>query len=455
MKNKTSTLIIPVEIQVREMDAKILLSCIAAEHGFPVIMGSRAFIHFKIASFPRGIYLAKSLRKLSDRMFKIVHLLGHEIVAWDEESLVRWPDEEYYRQRLSPFTMGKTAHLFAWGPDDARVFNAYPGYHGAPIHLTGNPRIDLMRPGLREYYRPQVISLQERFGDFILINTNFGLVNHFYSELGYLKRAVEAKTPGTAHPYDVGKGMHKLSLFKYFQEMVPALCAAVPDNTIVLRPHPSENQEIWKEIAKRFPNLTVVHEGSITPWLMAAKAVVANSCTSLVEAAVLDTPAVAYQPVTSKEFDDDLPNAVSYRIHSAEELCATVRAILAGEVGPLDISERRKVLDQHLSALDGPLASERMIAVLEEAGFNRQQPPAAPFTDYIRGWIENQVRTVKKQRNMRKPGHRNNIAFHNHRFPGISVEEIQNRVSRFGRLLNRFDKVRVEQHSRHIFTFKS
>ena len=71
MINSASTLIIPVETQVRELDAKILLSCVAAERGFPVIMGSRAYIHFKVASLPRGVYLAKSMRKLSIRMFSM------------------------------------------------------------------------------------------------------------------------------------------------------------------------------------------------------------------------------------------------------------------------------------------------------------------------------------------------------------------------------------------------
>ena len=151
MTNSASTLIIPVETQVREMDAKILLSCVAAERGFPVIIGSRAYVHYQVASFPRGVYLAKSLRTLSIRMFKILRQLGHEVVAWDEEGLLRWPDAEYYRQRLSPITMAQTSHLFAWGTDSARVFRDYPGYHGTPIHVTGNPRIDLMRPELREY----------------------------------------------------------------------------------------------------------------------------------------------------------------------------------------------------------------------------------------------------------------------------------------------------------------
>jgi len=455
MKNSASTLIIPVETQVREMDAKILLSCVAAERGFPVIMGSRAYVHYQVDSFPRGVYLAKSLRTLSIRMFKILRQLGHEIVAWDEEGLLRWPDAEYYRQRLSPITMAQTSQLFVWGPDNARVFRAYPGYHDTPIHITGNPRIDLMRPELREYFQSQVAALRKRYGDFVLINTNFGLVNHFYPNLGYLKKAAESKTPGTAHPYDEGKGRHKLSLFNFFQEMVPSLCAAVADRTVVLRPHPSENQEIWKRIAESCPNLRVINEGNIIPWLMAAKAVVANGCTSLVESAVLDTPAVAYQPVTSEEFDDDWANALSRRAFSVNELCPTIRAIVAGELGALDHSVRRKILDQHIAALDGPLAADRMVEVLEAAGYNKKQPPVVSGSDYIRGWLNTKVRTLSKRINMRRPGHRNNAAFHDHRFPAISVEEIMERIERLGRLLNRFESIRVEQHSRHIFTVRS
>jgi surface carbohydrate biosynthesis protein len=399
--------------------------------------------------------LAKSLRRLSIRMFKILRQLGHEIVAWDEEGLVRWPDPEYYRQRLSPVTMQQTSHLLAWGPENARVFREYPGYHDTPIHLTGNPRIDLMRPELREYYRLQVDSLRERYGDFVLINTNFGLVNHFYPQLGYLRKAVEAKSPGSGNAYDAGKGRHKLALFQSFQEMLPSLCALVADRTVVLRPHPSENQAVWHAIAERHPNLRVVNEGSITPWLMAARVVIANGCTSLIESAVLDTPAIAFQPVASVEFDDDLPNSLSRRAYSVDELCATVRAVTAGDLGPLDEAQRRKILDQHVVGVDGPLAVDRMVDVLETAGYDRRQPPVSPRGEFIRGWLHNNARSLVKRINMRRPGHRNNLAFHDHRFPAISVEVIMERIARLGRLLHRFESIRVEKHSKHIFTVRA
>ena len=455
MSKSASTLIIPVETQVREMDAKLLLSCVAAERGFPVVIGSRAFLHYKVSSMPPGVYLAKSMRKLSIRMFEILRQLGHEIVAWDEEGLMRWPDAEYYRQRLSPITFGQISQLIAWGPDNARVFRAYPGYRGTPIHVTGNPRIDLLRRELRSYYQPQVDDIRNRFGEFVMINTNFGLVNHFYPKLGALKRAVEAEAAGSVNSYDAAKGRHKLALFKAFLAMLPPLCETLADRTVVLRPHPSENHEPYMAVADRHPNLKIAADGGISPWLMATQALIANGCTTMIEAAVLGTPTIAYQPVVSAELDDDLPNSLSQRASSIDELCRRASEMAGGAPAGLDDHVRREILDRHIAALDGPLAAERMVDALVDAGYHQKQPAPTPITKFAKGWIHNTLRTAVKQINMRRPGHRNNLAFHTHRFPDISVREITERIARMGALLNRFDSIRVTEISKHLFAIRS
>ena len=49
------TLLIPAENQVRELDAKLLLSCVAAERGLRPILGYRTELDFRIASFPPSL----------------------------------------------------------------------------------------------------------------------------------------------------------------------------------------------------------------------------------------------------------------------------------------------------------------------------------------------------------------------------------------------------------------
>lgn len=60
MNQSKPTLLIPVELQVREFDPKLLLACVAARCGFQSIIGSRLEMHYHIPSFPRRIYLSKS-----------------------------------------------------------------------------------------------------------------------------------------------------------------------------------------------------------------------------------------------------------------------------------------------------------------------------------------------------------------------------------------------------------
>ena len=95
MKPGKATLLMPVENQVRELDSKLLLACIAARRGFSSVIGPRREMHIQITAFPMSIYLAKSMPVHRNIIFKIMRKLGHEIVAWDEEALVH-PQAETY-----------------------------------------------------------------------------------------------------------------------------------------------------------------------------------------------------------------------------------------------------------------------------------------------------------------------------------------------------------------------
>jgi surface carbohydrate biosynthesis protein len=445
MSDDRTTLILPVENQVRELDPKLLLACVAAERGFPVVIGSRALLHHRVGAIPRGVYLAKSLRRLSERMFGILAKLGHDIVAWDEEALVRLSPDYYYQRRLSPKTVRLTSALFAWGPDNEALFRSYPGYDGTPIYVTGNPRTDLMRPELRGYYAEDIEQIHKRYDRFVLVNTNFGWNNHF---LRALRMDQPAGRPKNA--FEAGLALHKTALFESFQRMLPALAAALPEHTILIRPHPTEDHAVWREIARRLPNARVANDGNVVPWLMACEALVHVGCTTALEATVIGKPAIAYQPVRSDAFDDDLPNQLSHRATSLDQLTRLAREAVSGGLavgGSADLS----VLNRTFAALDGPFASERMLDALEGMGYAERRPDPPGALRFAQGWIENQLRTARKRINMRRPGHRNSTEYHDHRYPGASLDEMRARLRRLRDTLGRFHDTRIQQLSEHIF----
>ena len=450
-----TTLIVPVENQVREFDAKLLLACAAAERGFRVVIGSLRYIEFLAPHLPRGIYLAKSMTPIGQQMLRWIHALGHNVVAWDEESLVRYDAPDYPHWRFSPRAFRLMDHLFAWGQDDAELFAQYEGYHGAPIHATGNPRTDLLRPELREYFRPQVDELKDRHGDFILINTNFAFVNHFTAHKNLWQgagkgeggRGVAKIGRGMSAEFACGQSQHVQALFNAFKALLPVLSASFPDHNIVLRPHPSENHQTWREFGRAYANVRVIHEGNVAPWLMASKVLIHNGCTTAVEAAVLGRPVVSYQPVRAAQHDYHLPNALGHTACSAHEVSDLVAAVLAGELGPIDDAERRRLFERHLASAEGALAVDRVMDVLEQAAHSRQAPARSATA-----WALANGRTLIKMVKAQWPGSGSSSRYHLQRFPEITTEQVRERIARFSRLLGRFEGVAVKACA--PFTFR-
>jgi surface carbohydrate biosynthesis protein len=466
MKTKPQFLI-PVENQVREFDPKLLLSCIAARRGFPCIIGSRREMEFRIASFARSLYLSKSMTIRSALLFKVAHKVGHNIVAWDEEALVHLPPETYFSDRLSPVAMQYVSHLFAWGQDNVDLWKQYPGLpNGMSIHITGNPRADMLRPELRPFFAEEVEKIQNGYGDFILVNTNFNHVNAFSPDMNLFR---PVKKPGEAPKFGRGaRGMslefaeglrdHKQAIFEHFQRLIPALERSFPEHTIIVRPHPTENQEIYRNIAAQCRRVQVTNEGNVVPWILATKAVIHNCCTTGLEAYVMGVPAISYRATVNDFYDLGfyrLPNLLSHQCFDFEELQSTLKDILAGRLGPADGAEREKLVKHHMVGLDGPLACERIVDTCEKIMNDGAELREQTLRYRLNRWYLAKGLGLVNRYKSHLPGEFNKPAFQRHRYPGISAEELEARLSRFQRILGYDEKLKVEEISEHIFQITS
>ena len=460
MSNNRMRLLIPVENQVRELDPKLLLACIAAERGFSSVVGSRREMEFNIDLFPQSIYLSKSMTIRSLLFFQVAQHFDIEIVTWDEEALVHLPPETYFSRRLDPRAIKYVSHLFAWGEDNARLWRQYPHLpDGIPIHVTGNPRSDMLRPELRLFYQKEVEEYQARYGDFILVNTNFNHVNAFGPDMNLFKptknSGQKAKfgraARGMERKYAEGLRDHKQAVFEDFQRIVPLLAEAFPENAIVVRPHPTENHEVYRQIADQCQRVYVTNEGNVVPWLMATKAVIHNGCTTGVEAYVTGTPAISYRESINETYDSGfyrLPNLMSHQCFSFDELRDLLRKVLRGETGVADGGERRRLIDDHLAGKTGLLACERMVDVIEKISDDRhiqESDSRQPGR-----WLITQGLHLAKAIKSHLPGSHNRPEFQKHRFPGIVPDNIAERIDRFQRLLGYTRKIRVETISEVI-----
>jgi surface carbohydrate biosynthesis protein len=457
--HKKVPLIIPVESQWRELDAKLLLACIAASRGFPVLIGPNREIESRITSFPRGIYFAYRMKSGNAKFFRILAKLGHQVVAWDEEALVHLPPEMYYSRRLSADAVQLVSHLFAWGKDNVELWRRYRHLPpDMPIHVTGHPRADLLRPELSALYQNEADALRHKYGKFILINTNFKHVNAFYpyqnlflpvSNAG-AKPKFGRSAVGMTFAYARGFEKLKKALFKDFQQLIPALNQAFADHTIIVRPHPVEDQDVYQSIAKRLKRVHVTNEGNVVLWLLAAEALIHNGCTTGVEAYLMGVPAISYRPTVNEHYDHGfyrLPNCLSYPCFNFEELRSTLTRILAGEIGRPERPKTKALIDDYLAAKKGPLASERIVDVIEKIIANHSTLSGPGTRERLQGWY------MTIRRRMRKRNKRTELR--RHRYPGISSQELHERIVRLQKILGIGNDLKVKQIFDQVFRINS
>jgi hypothetical protein len=299
-----------------------------------------------------------------------------------------------------------------------------------------------------------VAVLQRRYGDFALVNTNFGLVNHYVEKMS----GALPLPPGSHRPEDleVARGLvsHRQELFEQFKKMVTSLAESRPKLTIVVRPHPVENPAVWDGIAAEHANVHALNEGNVLSWLLASKLLIQNGCTTGVEAFALGVPSIACQSAVSERFDSDLPNALSARAFDLDQLHAQIDAVLDGKPLP-EGEDRRKRAHQHLASLEGPLASDRIVDVL--AGL---YPPGVAVARpqslrYAAAWLHSEGRALVKRTRAKIPGNRNSADYQRHRFPGVTLEGLRERADRLAKLLDRFAEVRIQQRTEDIFEIRT
>lgn len=451
MTEKTP-IILPSEIWAREFDAKLLLACCLVEKGYPVYVGCKNTMHLNITDFPSGLYVAKDFRVSSDTMFDILKKLGHTIMAWDEEATLPFDADEYHTIRISPKAFSQVTAFFAWGPVNKETLEAAPYPLPGPVHLTGNPRRDMLRREIRDYFAKDVEALKQRYGRFILINSNFGKLNH------YLK--VEVIRPGDVDdamrgqpnsPKFEKKGELKLQLYHHFIEMLPQLAAEFPDLKIIVRPHPSESHQSWKDAAKGYDNVEVLYEGHVYPWLMASDVMIHSGCTTGLEGYMLEKPVLSYQPVTSEQAKQNLPNQLSHRVYNYDALISAARQYLAGELKAGQSPDRDALVDPIICDAPDRLASDQIADLIDEHFSGRQANGHAALSGKLSGWVKAKVRAAKKRMDWMNPNHKSSREFDLHRFPLMSADQVREGVGRFQKLLDRFDGVNVSPVRDNVF----
>jgi surface carbohydrate biosynthesis protein len=441
---KRRWLILPVETKARELHAKMLLACVAAERGWGVIVGGKSATRGSQKHLPRGTFLEKSVAL--GRMPTIVQACaaGNRVSALCEEGLFYLNIEDYRKKRLERESFNAVDYFFTWGARQTQDIREIMKADDTKVVVSGNPRFDLLRPEFRRLFLPAAQRIKKRYGKIVLVNTKFVSFNNGMPAAR--DRVAYLKSRGFIVDQEQEELLRKVirlqeKVFAAFFSMIKRLSAEFPDYTVVVRPHPGEDDTPWIEGTKALPNVCVVYEGSVNEWLLAAELSIHNNCTTGVEAFLLGRPTISYRPARDEAAEFLLPRKVGFSVETEDELVTCVRGILKKEVDTTNVyQQQRSFVQDYVANLDGPLACETILKTLETLDLPQEEFLAA-FS--IGARLRALLRVIKRR--LVTPDRAHN--YYVKKFPGIGAGEVQEMLKELRQVSGRFADVRIVQIS--------
>ena len=288
------------------MLGKVLIATKALNNGWVVVIGQKNYLRQKLKHYPRGIVIEKGMRKGMNKFTKEWKKRGHIVCMSDEEAITYVDDTNYLLRNLDKNIKDSVDYFFSIGPKHYKTLNKF--LPKKKIAKIGNVKYDLYKKGKRNIFYLNSQNIKNNNEKFILITSRFGNVNqHLGRQIKKIKN----------NEYQISSQ----KIFKEFLEL-PEKIISLQSNfkKIIIRPHPSENFDTWKNKFKNNKNIKVIYRDNVADWILASSLLIQNRCTTGIEGYLLDKPVVSFGSENKKDEIGKIFNSISTKIRDLKDL---------------------------------------------------------------------------------------------------------------------------------------
>jgi surface carbohydrate biosynthesis protein len=375
------TYLFPIETLIRELDYKLLLAAVLRAPHRRFVICRHDIAPKLVPALRGGVFVGQHIRTRTEgdddySRLDQLHEQGFRVLHLDEEGAVYSGDERewtyYVTSRLDARRLEPDDAVCTWGDFQRGALAERAPERAHRIFATGHPRLDLCGGRYAAIYDDEEQRLRERYGDFVLINTNFTFANYVTGEAGLFSRR-EGYRPDdeSARLRFIGHWSRASTARAAFVDMVHRASARFPRAAFVVRAHPSENHDFYRTVFRGVANIHVAHEGNVIPWLRAARAMIHNSCTTGLEGHLARASIIRYSPRELGDGESWLASLFGTRAYTFDDVRDALERALGGERLARSVAddERRRaaqLVAQLRDDYDDSAATTRLARMAEE-----------------------------------------------------------------------------------------
>lgn len=360
-----------IEETARELASRVLMCTVAAQRGVSSAIVPQWVAWRQFDRLSPGIVVFKGNNTLQTQHMLAARKAGHLVAAIEEEALGLSLDtqiERLFDQR----TIDACDLILAQGDHVRDVVQSKDPALANRIVVTGNPRVDLLRPPLSGKILAKARELKRVHGDYVLVNSNIGSVNprveDTYGDYNACLRVGLIKADNAA---DLADFMTWCGWERDNLELLTRVIGAYLERPgfpkLIIRPHPAENIEKWREAYCDESSVSIIREGDHLPWTAGARLLIHTGCTTGTEAALLGTPALSLQGGASTWHRVSTSNHVNPTASGLEHAMAMIERQLSGDEDLALLSpDKRRELARNALPWPDDLAADRVIRALLE-----------------------------------------------------------------------------------------
>ncbi len=450
--SKTKNIFFPIESIGRELDYKLLVAINLIEDGERIVFGQHDQIDKIILKSNSGIYFGKNImRSTKQSLYNKFKKNKISIVHLDEEGAIYAGDQDNWRKtltnRLNISKMHEDDYVCTWGKFQKDHFEklSLNNLNKPKINVTGNPRLDLLKKNYTEYFREEINSIKNKYGEFILINNNFWPLYQESGNQSFFSGNKYSVIEGAFYHPSLSKRLNLFSSWKNMTFMIGSyielahyLSDKFKNLNIIIRPHPDENLEFYKYVTRDIENIQINDLDNINPLIHSSKLVIHNRCTTGLQAYMSNKPIVIYDPLRLTDKEDHL-------LHRTGRICYTMKNV--SDVVE-QINSENYVFNTNFNLLDKELifnleneSLDKLVSILNESKkrINTKEEVSISNTQLkIFSRVKSVYDLIKRpiRKNFFSEKYKNYKLAYNH-FPGFDKEYLNSKIDYLGLKYNK------------------